>query len=352
MASATGAGQLLLLASTLALLERTGSTASAPFPPTVFIIPPPSPSPPPPNTVPSPSLPPSSPPLPPAVPLACSWVQSATASTQYATSGAATSVCTAGSSNLACEVIGVPDVAPSCADQYGAWAPSTSGADAEWLEVTYASFFIVYRVLIYETNQAPFVTKVEANQAAGGASTTIWEGTDTTACGSALTIAIDGGVVSNQLRIHTARSGYEQVDAVQLCGMIVAAPPSAPPLPPLPPTAPPPCTAQVDLVLVIDNSRSVAGERATILDFALAVVSKFEVGAAAAQIAYVEFAGSSTIISDLTSSLSNITSAINNARGTGRGTYLSDGVETGQAAVTGTNARVGVPKVRLRLACA
>ena len=212
--------------------------------------------------------------------------------------------------------------------------------------MTYASFFIVYRVVIYETNQAPFVTKVDAFEAPSGAPTTIWEGTDATSCGSAFTIAIDGDVVSNRLRIYTATSGYEEIDAVQLCGVVVPGPPSAPPLPPLPPLAPPPCVAQLDLVLVVDKSSSVGGQRSTILEFARAVVGKFKVGSAAAQIAYVEFCASTTTVSGLTSSLSTITSAIDTAPTWCSGTYLSDGIEKGQAAVTGTEARTGVPKVR------
>ena len=153
--------------------------------------------------------------------------------------------------------------------------------------MTYASFFIVYKVSIYEILRAPFVTKVEAYDAMSGASTTIWEGTDTTSCGSAFTVSIDGGVVSNRLRIHTANSGYEEIDAVQLCGVVVPGPPSAPPLPPSPPGAPPLCSTQIDMVLVLDNSDSVRGQRSSVLGFARAVVEKFEMGANAAQVVII-----------------------------------------------------------------
>ena len=162
--------------------------------------------------------------------------------------------------------------------------------------MTYASFFIVYKVSIYETYGAPFVTKVEAYDAVSGAPTTIWEGTDTdtdtTSCGSAFTVSVDGGLVSNRLRIYTATSGYEQIDAVQLCGVVVPGPPSAPPLPPSPPEAPPPCSAQIDMVLVLDNSASVGSQRFSVLSFARAVVVKFEMGANAAQVIVIVFTSS------------------------------------------------------------
>ena len=211
--------------------------------------------------------------------------------------------------------------------------------------MTYANFFTVYQVSIYETNGAGFVTRVDAYSAPDGASTTIWEGVDSTMCGAALTVKINGGVVSNQLRIHTAYAGYEQIDAVQLCGVVVPGPPSAPPVPPLPPSAPPPCAAQVDVVLVVDKSSSVAGQRGIILEFAEAIVGKFVMGATAAQIGYVEFCASTTTVSGLTSSLPIIANAIDTAPTFCSGTYLSGGIAAGQSVVTGAGARAGVPKV-------
>jgi hypothetical protein len=212
--------------------------------------------------------------------------------------------------------------------------------------VTYANFFTIYQVSIYETNGAGFVSRVDAYSAPDGTSTTIWEGVDSTTCGSALTVKINGGVVSNRLRIHTAYAGYEQIDAVQLCGVIVPSPLSAPPPPPHPPIAPPPCDAQIDIVLVVDNSGSVGRERPIILEFAKAIVSKFVMSPTAAQIGYVEFETTVTTLSGLTPSLSNITTVIDNAGPVGSDTYLSGGIATGQTVVTGAGARAGVPKVR------
>ena len=193
------------------------------------------------------------------------------------------------------------------------------------------------------------MTRVEAYDPSG-ASTILWEGTDTTACGTAFEIAIDGpnyaAVNTNTIRIHTSKPGdYEEVDAVQLCGNVVPFPPTAPPQPPAPPFAPPPCTAPVDLVLVVDKSSSVAGERAASLSFAREIVASFELSATAAQIGFVEFCGTVGTPTPLTSSLATILNVIDTAPTYCSNTFLSGGIDAGQSIVTGTGARAGVPKV-------
>jgi len=308
---------------------------------------PPSPSPPPPASSPppdSPSLPspPCPPPHPPLAPLTCMWAVAATASSQYSSS------CNKGSSQHACEVTGAPDVAPSCADSAGAWSPSTSVSTPEWVSVTFGagSLFKIYDVSIYETYRAPFVTKVEVlNPYEPGASTILWEGTDTTSCGSSFDIRYIDGAVGDSIKITTLASAFEQIDAVQMCGTSVPFPPKPPPLPPSPPSTPPPCDSQVDLTLVIDNSGSVGAQRPDVIDFARQVVRQFQMGSTAAQIAYVEFDDTVVTHVALTPSLSTILTALDNAPAIGGQTYLSGGIVQGQAVLTGTGARSGVPKV-------
>ena len=115
--------------------------------------------------------------------------------------------------------------------------------------------------------------------------------------------------------------------------------------PPLPPAAPPPCSAEIDLVMVLDNSGSVGAQRSDLISFARAVVGNFAMGDTAAQIAYVEFETTVATHSALTPSLANITAALDSAPGIGRQTFLSGGIDLGQSVVTGAGARAGVPKV-------
>lgn len=206
----------------------------------------------------------------------------------------------------------------------------------------------LYKVAIYETYRAPFVTKVEAFLDPSNP-TTIWQGTDDTSCGSSLEISFTAGVVADKLKIWTLASGYEQLDAVQACGVVIPYPPSPPPAPPTPPSAPPPCSSEVDVVMVIDNSGSVGAQRPEVLNFARQVVGAFTMGATAAQIAYVEFEDTTVTHAALTPNLATILTAIDNAPPVGSQTFLSGGIDLGQSVVTGVGARAGVPKVMILL---
>lgn len=282
--------------------------------------------------------------------MTCSWATGATASSQYH------ATCDKGSSYNACEATGPPDVAPGCGDTAGTWTPSTSANEPNWLSVTFGgSMFQIHWIYIYETYEAPFVTKVEGM--VGDTVTAVaWEGTDTTSCGSAFEIFMANNPLNaDGLRISTQVYGYEQIDAVQICGIaishppLVSPPPLSPPPPPTPPAAPPPCNVEVDLVLVLDNSGSVGGQRPDVIAFARLIVSAFVMGTTAAQIGYVEFHTDVSTLSALTPSLSTITTALDNAANVGSGTFLSGGIERGKEVVTGMDARYGVPKVLVLL---
>ena len=313
--------------------------------PTTALVPPPSPSPPPPAqspTAPPPSLPapPGQPPFPPIGPDTCAWMTAASASSRYS------SVCNKGSSQHECEVYGAPDVAPSCADQAGAWSPASSSSTPETLVVSWGSLLEIHRIHVYETNSAPFVTKIEV--LFQGQATTFWQGTDTTACGSSLEATrIASPILGDAVRVTTAVSGYEQIDAVQVCGQVALYPPAPPPSSPAPPASPPPCTAKLDIVMVLDNSQSVGSSRETVLTFARGVVAAFRMGTTAAQIGYVEFETSTVTHSALTPSLTAILTAIDNAPPVGSGTYLSGGIDLGQSVLTGTGDRADAPNVMI-----
>lgn len=272
-------------------------------------------------------------------PQTCHWATGATAYSSYSND------CNTGQSQNSCEVIGAPDVAPSCGDVAGAWSPAQN-AGARWLQASYDQILLVHRITIYETYRAPFVNSVEAINSATNSPTTVWQGTDTTTCGSSLEILIPNGVLADRIKVNTVTSGFPQIDAVQICGIVVPSPPLPPPSPPAPPMMPPPCSGQIDLVMVLDNSGSVGSARPDVLTFARQVVGFFEMGATAAQIGYVEFETTVRTLSTLTPSLSTISTALDTAPNpTGSDTCLRGGINQGQAVLTGTGARTGVPKV-------
>lgn len=154
------------------------------------------------------------------------------------------------------------------------------------MELTYNTLVELYEIKIYVGYRSHFVTKVEAFDL-DGSRTTVYLGPDTTQCGDVLAITLDGTVLANRLKVTTQVSGYEQIDAVAMCGAAHPYPPAAPPSPPslpAPPAAPPPCDAEVDLVMVLDNSGSVGAQRADVLDFARLVVGQFAMGSTKAQV--------------------------------------------------------------------
>eukprot|EP00966_Prymnesium_polylepis_P050670 1173206-Prymnesium_polylepis.1 len=87
------------------------------------------------------------------------------------------------------------------------------------------------------------------------------------------------------------------------------------------------------------------------IDYAKELVAQFTMGADAAQVAYVDFGTSANTRSVLTPSLSSITTLLENgpSPNIGYGTYLSGGIDLGQAVVWGAGARAGVPKVMVLL---
>ena len=275
----------------------------------------------------------------------CQWASSASASSSYGT--------VSNSAQSPQKATGAPDV-NSCGDNGNAWAPSLSLSAAEWLEVSFDQVMVPSRILIYETYQAPFVTSVELMSPWYGtsvfASVAAFAGPDSTACGSVLEVNVTEAAslsAVNTAKIHTGASGHEQIDAVQLCGTIVAVPPPPPPGTQAPTF--PRCEIEMDLVLVIDNSGSVGAQRPSAVEFIREVISTFELGADSGQIGLVEFETFVITHNNLTSSREQLNTVVDNLPVTGDGTYLSGGIEAGASVLQGVNARLGVPKVMLVL---
>eukprot|EP00966_Prymnesium_polylepis_P037895 879176-Prymnesium_polylepis.1 len=195
-----------------------------------------SPPPPPPPLPPKSPLPPGQPPHPPMAPMITQWVTSASASSEYDQAPDA-------NPNLATNTIGASKVAPFCSPSDQTWSPATSGSAEEWLLVDFEIPAFAIAIQIFETAEAPFVSRVEV-VGPRGQNTTIFTGPDTTTCGSSLLITLPGTLLVDQLRIYTVASGYEEIDAVLLMGLPVwsptppPSPPASPPVPPQPPEPP------------------------------------------------------------------------------------------------------------------
>ena len=79
------------------------------------------------------------------------------------------------------QATGAPDVG-ACEDSAKAWAP-LQGTDApEWLEVRFSDAVPATGVVIHETFEERFVTRIEVIDTSGGYHM-VWTGQDDTGCG-------------------------------------------------------------------------------------------------------------------------------------------------------------------------
>ena len=135
------------------------------------------------------------------------WASGATASSQYSST-----------SWGAVQATGVPDT-NSCGDRSTAWSPSTSGSGAEWLKATYAQTMYATGLRVHETYQAGFITGIDLLEPDGTVHA-LSISPDSTPCAGyyELTFAETPYLV-NAIVVHTAKSGYEEIDAVELTGI-------------------------------------------------------------------------------------------------------------------------------------
>lgn len=132
------------------------------------------------------------------------WANTAVASTQYSTGNWSAS-----------RAAGAPNVW-ACGDNAQAWAPSGSGSGAEWLEATFTTPVTATGVWIHETYTTGFVTRVDVKDTSD-TYTTIWAGSDTTACPGWLSLSFSPTALPvKAVKVFTQKAGWEEIDAVGL----------------------------------------------------------------------------------------------------------------------------------------
>jgi hypothetical protein len=132
------------------------------------------------------------------------WAMTATASSEYESFQWG-----------AIQATGVPNTA-GCGDDPAAWAPASDGAGPEYLEVGFPRATPATGIRIHESYNSGFVYQVDLVDADGGEHT-IWTGTDTTSCPGILELTWDETPYAVKgARIHTAKEGWEEIDAVEL----------------------------------------------------------------------------------------------------------------------------------------
>ncbi len=137
------------------------------------------------------------------------WAYSAIASSEY------------GSSDYsAMQATGAPNVG-GCSDAPDAWAPLEGGAGPEWLELTYELPVKSTGIVLYETLEGGFITRVELIEEDTGAYHTIWEGADAAVCGGTFAPTwTETDYFATGVRVHTEVAGWEEIDAVEIVGRI------------------------------------------------------------------------------------------------------------------------------------
>lgn len=118
----------------------------------------------------------------------------------------------------ALQATGAPD-STGCGGFVSAWAPSSSGPDPEWIELSYDVPVYASRVRLHETHNSGFVYQVDLIDVNRGQHT-IWNGADPTGCPGwfELSFSRTGYRVSG-VRIYAQVFGWEGIDAVELTGV-------------------------------------------------------------------------------------------------------------------------------------
>jgi thrombospondin type 3 repeat protein len=143
---------------------------------------------------------------------------SPTALVQFATSALASSEWTA-SDYSALQATGAPEYPNQCIDVPTNWSPATDTSDPEWIELQYVAPVRATGVGVFEQLEAPFVTQVQL-RGVDGLLRTVWSQTDTTPCGSTLTVSLPTQrFVADAVVVRTAKPSFEEIDAVRLEGL-------------------------------------------------------------------------------------------------------------------------------------
>jgi hypothetical protein len=140
------------------------------------------------------------------------WALTASASSEYGSSGQWSAQSAAGA----------PDVT-QYSDNQKAWTPKLEDGTTDWLDLRYDQAVIPTAVRIHESFNPGFVTKVEAYHTAEGTWATLWEGRDTTLAGGpgVFEPPLDQTIAVDRIRItvNTNVPGWNEIDAVELVGV-------------------------------------------------------------------------------------------------------------------------------------
>jgi hypothetical protein len=143
------------------------------------------------------------------------FAQSATASSEYHVSDPNSQ---RGTTWSAREMIGAPDQ-PKCGDIRGAWAASTPDRPTETIDLRFVTPVYATQLNVYETNVPGSITRVEFINEAGTSVVQNFS-VSTPSCPRIFTVNASTPFLTNHVRLtlDTSRSGYEEIDAVELVG--------------------------------------------------------------------------------------------------------------------------------------
>jgi len=111
-----------------------------------------------------------------------------------------------------------------CGDLDTAWAPKTSGEEPEWLELTFDTPVYATALKVHETFNSGSIYQVELVDVKEE-HYIIWQGKDTTTCPGWFELSFKPtAYLVQSVILHTQIKGWEEIDAVELTGLIGASP--------------------------------------------------------------------------------------------------------------------------------
>jgi hypothetical protein len=104
-----------------------------------------------------------------------------------------------------------------CGDSIYNWSPLEAVATEEWLELTYSIPVDPFEVVIHESLESSFVTRVQGWDELGQLVLDV-PVADATACGGELSLPVTAGGRVERIRVWTQAPDWEEIDAVMLVG--------------------------------------------------------------------------------------------------------------------------------------
>jgi len=135
------------------------------------------------------------------------WAKTARASSEYSASKWS-----------AMQSTGPPDTS-TCGDHPTAWAPKSSGAEPEWLEVYFDTPVYARELNIHETYNSGFIYRIDLIDTEGRYHHA-WSGKDYTPCPGWFNISLNTDYKVIGVKIYTQIQGWEEIDAVRLVGYV------------------------------------------------------------------------------------------------------------------------------------